>query len=86
MKSIPISRNAGRLPVQVMALVAILAALLTAYGCGKRTETETTIIKREVEVPAPVEQNSGHLERAGEKIDAKVNRKIDEAIDEAIGE
>jgi hypothetical protein len=72
----------------------LLLALLTATGlivfaCGKRTETETktTIIEREVTVPAPAaEPSDGHLQRAGEKIDAKVDRKIDEALDKAIGE
>jgi hypothetical protein len=74
----------------------LLLGLLTATGlvlfaCGKRTETETktTVIEREVTVPASspsAEPSDGHLQRAGEKIDAKVDRKIDEALDKAIGE
>jgi hypothetical protein len=67
---------------------AVPALVLALSACGTRTETEkTTIIERKVESPASaVESESGHLQRAGEKIDAKVDRKIDEAIDDAIGE
>jgi hypothetical protein len=75
----------------VLALVFALmgATALVLLACGKRTETETktTVIEREVTTPAPAtEPSDGHLQRAGEKIDAKVDRKIDEAIDKAIGE
>jgi hypothetical protein len=70
--------------------LAVPAALLALAACGTRTETEkTTIIERKVETPAAApaaEAESGHMQRAGEKIDAKVDRKIDEAIDDAIGE
>jgi ABC-type uncharacterized transport system auxiliary subunit len=72
-----------------LKFLALAAFLLTLSACGTRTETEkTTIIERKVETPgqAPAsEPESGHLQRAGEKIDAKVDRKIDEAIDSAIG-
>jgi hypothetical protein len=70
-----------------LLMTFIAAAVLTTFACGKKTETETktVIIEREVSSPA-AEPKDGHLQRAGEKIDAKVDRKIDEAIDEAIGE
>ena len=64
------------------ALLAVSIALLTAYGCGKRTETEKTIIiEKSTEQSADPAERDGHLQRAGEKIDRKVDEKIDEAID-----
>lgn len=73
------------------SLLSLVA--LSTVACGKRTETETktTVIERQVTVPASSPAASepakdGHLQRAGEKIDAKVDRKIDEAIDKSIGE
>jgi hypothetical protein len=78
--------------VKSLLAFAVPATILALSACGTRTETEkTTIIERKVESPPPsvapaVEPESGHLQRAGEKIDAKVDRKIDEAIDDAIGD
>lgn len=66
-----------------LSVLVVPAVMLAFTACGTRTETEkTTVIEREVETPAPApEPEGGHMQRAGEKMDAKVDREIDEAID-----
>jgi ABC-type uncharacterized transport system auxiliary subunit len=73
--------------IRTLLWLAIPTAVLSLTACGTRTETEkTTIIERKVEVPVstPAEQQDGHLQRAGEKIDQKVGEKIDDAVDRAL--
>ncbi len=73
--------------IRNLTFLAIPLVVLSIATCGKRTETEkTTVIEREVEVPVAGEPSDGHLQRAGEKIDAKVDREIDEAIESSFND
>jgi hypothetical protein len=72
---------------RTMLWLTVPVTVLSFTACGTRTETEkTTIIERKVEVPVstPAPQEDGHMQRAGEKIDAKVGEKIDDAVDRAL--
>jgi hypothetical protein len=79
----------------VLILAFSVVALTTFTACGKKneteTETKTVIIEKQVETPTTVtrevtvtEEQDGHLERAGKKIEEKAGRKFDRAVDSAL--